>query len=215
MTMPSSADRHRRDDQRRAGSRDAADADREVGADRVERAVREVDDAAEREDQRQAERDQQVVDAVEQAVEQLLEEQHRRQDGTADARRSPSRRRSRHARLAARSGACVPRLLRDDASGVALSGASCSRSPRRGRDHLQRSFGPGTARRRREDVPLVLDLRRRAAPAPCTSRASSGGRPCGSSPRASSAASNLAPFSKCSTSFVAVGASWSRSSPAR
>jgi hypothetical protein len=34
---------------------------REIGADRVERAVREVDDAAEREDQRQAERDQQVI----------------------------------------------------------------------------------------------------------------------------------------------------------
>ena len=50
--------------------------DREVGADRVERAMREIDDAAEREDQRQAERDQQVIDAVEQAVEHLLDEEH-------------------------------------------------------------------------------------------------------------------------------------------
>ena len=61
-----------------AATNDAAEAEigrqhqREIGADRVERAMREIDDAAEREDQRQAERDQQIVDAVEQAVEDLL-----------------------------------------------------------------------------------------------------------------------------------------------
>ena len=38
----------------------------------IERAMREIDDAAEREDQRQAKRDQQVVDAVKQPVEDLL-----------------------------------------------------------------------------------------------------------------------------------------------
>ena len=44
-------------------------------AERIERAMREVDDAAEREDQRQAERDQQVIHAVEQAVQHLLQKQ--------------------------------------------------------------------------------------------------------------------------------------------
>ena len=42
--------------------------DREVRTERVERAVREVDQPAEREDQRQAERDQQVIRAGKQAV---------------------------------------------------------------------------------------------------------------------------------------------------
>src|SRR6476661_6985655 len=44
----------------------------EIGADRIKRAVGEIDDAAEREDQRQAKRDQQVIDAVKQPVEDLL-----------------------------------------------------------------------------------------------------------------------------------------------
>ena len=37
--------------------------------------MRQVDDAAEREDQRQAERDQEVVDPVEQPVQHLLDEE--------------------------------------------------------------------------------------------------------------------------------------------
>jgi len=47
--------------------------DREIGADRVEATVGEIDDAAEREDQRQAERDQKVISADQEAVENLLE----------------------------------------------------------------------------------------------------------------------------------------------
>ncbi len=47
--------------------------DREIGADRVEAAVREIDDAAEREDQRQAECDQKIISADQEAVENLLE----------------------------------------------------------------------------------------------------------------------------------------------
>ncbi len=47
----------------------------EIGADRIEGAVGEVDDAAEREDQRQAERDQEVIDPVEQPVQYLLDEE--------------------------------------------------------------------------------------------------------------------------------------------
>ena len=53
----------------------SASSDGEIGADGIERAMRQIDDAAEREDQRQAERDQQIVDADEQAVEDLLEDQ--------------------------------------------------------------------------------------------------------------------------------------------
>src|SRR6202022_3443699 len=49
---------------------------REIGADRIERAMREIDDAAEREDQRQAKRDQEIVDAVKQPVEDLLCQQY-------------------------------------------------------------------------------------------------------------------------------------------
>ena len=49
--------------------------DREVGADGVEGAVRQIDDAAEREDQRQPERDQQVDRAEEQAVDHLLQDE--------------------------------------------------------------------------------------------------------------------------------------------
>src|SRR5262249_21109947 len=47
--------------------------DREIGADRVKATVREIDDAAEREDQRQAERDQKVISADQEAIENLLE----------------------------------------------------------------------------------------------------------------------------------------------
>ena len=65
---------HRRGDER-AGKTDARrQDDREIGADRVEAAVRQIDDAAEREDQREAERDQEIVGADQEAVENLLEE---------------------------------------------------------------------------------------------------------------------------------------------
>ena len=52
-----------------------AQLDRQVGADRVERAVSQVDDPTQAEDERQAERDQEVVDAQEQAVHDLLEDE--------------------------------------------------------------------------------------------------------------------------------------------
>src|SRR4029077_6834116 len=47
--------------------------DRKIGADRVKAAMREVDDAPEREDQRQAKRDQQVICADQEPVENLFE----------------------------------------------------------------------------------------------------------------------------------------------
>src|SRR5262245_46951005 len=66
-------DRERRGDER-AGETDAIrQDDREVSADRIETAVGEVDDAAEREDQRQAEGDQQVIGADQEPVENLFE----------------------------------------------------------------------------------------------------------------------------------------------
>ena len=69
------ADEDRRDDER-AGKADARrQDDREIGADGVEPAMREIDDAAEREDQREAERDQQIVGADQEAVENLLEDE--------------------------------------------------------------------------------------------------------------------------------------------
>ena len=46
----------------------------QVRAERIERTVREIDEAAERKDQRQAERDQQVVRADQQAVDDLLDD---------------------------------------------------------------------------------------------------------------------------------------------
>ena len=70
------ADQHRRDQRRPGEAEVLADRDREVGADRVERAVGEIDDPAEREDQRQPERDEQVVRTREQAVQQVLDEEH-------------------------------------------------------------------------------------------------------------------------------------------
>ncbi len=69
-------------DQQRRGDRCADEAepvgkdDDQVRADRIEAAVREVDDAAEGEDQRQAERDQQVIGTGEEAVEDLLEDEN-------------------------------------------------------------------------------------------------------------------------------------------
>ena len=48
--------------------------DREVRADGVEPAMREIDDASEREDERETERDQQIIGADEEAVEDLLKD---------------------------------------------------------------------------------------------------------------------------------------------
>src|SRR5262249_52421827 len=68
-------DRERRHD-KRAGETDAVRQDhREISADGVEAAMREIDDAAERKDQRQPERDQQVIGADQDAVEDLLEDE--------------------------------------------------------------------------------------------------------------------------------------------
>ena len=78
--QPLDDDAEAADDDRRgdecAGKADAVrQDDREIGADGVEAAMREIDDAAEREDQREAERDQQVIGADQQSVENLLEEE--------------------------------------------------------------------------------------------------------------------------------------------
>src|SRR5262249_31708693 len=48
----------------------------EVGADGIEAAMREIDYAAEREDQRQTERDQQVIRADQKAIQNLLEDEN-------------------------------------------------------------------------------------------------------------------------------------------
>ncbi len=58
-----------------------------IGANRIERAMREIHDAAERKDQRQAERNQKIIDTIKQSVEDLLGEQHGGHDmGSAVAR---------------------------------------------------------------------------------------------------------------------------------
>ena len=46
----------------------------QVRAERIERAVREIDEAAQRKDERQAERDQQIIRADQQAVDDLLDD---------------------------------------------------------------------------------------------------------------------------------------------
>ena len=62
---------------KRADEADAIRQDhRQIGADGIEAAMREIDDAAEREDQREAERDEQVIRADQQAVENLLEDEN-------------------------------------------------------------------------------------------------------------------------------------------
>ena len=69
------ADDHRRSDQC-ACEADAVRQDhRQIGADGIETAMREIDDAAEREDQRKAERDEQVISTNQQSIENLLEDE--------------------------------------------------------------------------------------------------------------------------------------------
>ena len=81
MTMPSSADQHGRGHERAAEADIRGQHDREIGSDGVERAVRQIDDAAERKDQRQPERDQKVDRAEEQAVDHLLRDENELHDG--------------------------------------------------------------------------------------------------------------------------------------
>src|SRR5262249_55464238 len=68
-------DGERRHDERARKPDTVRQDDREIGADRVEAAVREIDHAAEREDQRQAECDQKVISADQKAVENLLDDE--------------------------------------------------------------------------------------------------------------------------------------------
>ena len=74
--MPSSADGDRRQHDGRAEAEILRDLDRYVGAERVERAVRQIDHAADAEDQRQAKRDQQVVASEHEAVDHLFQQEH-------------------------------------------------------------------------------------------------------------------------------------------
>ena len=90
----------------------------------------EIDDAAEREDERQAERDQQVVDAVKQAIEDLLQDEgggHGR--GPGGARRGVAERRPRRgsASFRSRGQALIEQAFSSGVEPIASSG----------------SFGPG------------------------------------------------------------------------
>ena len=155
----------------------------EVGADRVEGAVREVDHAAQAEDHRQPEREDDVVRADQQAVDDLLED---RSPGRCEARGAPGgavMQRHGGRRLAmpsprraepggARSDArvrrhpCSPGLAPLNAghgSGPASVTPSCSGFPLRSAGSARAiSVGPGTALHDLEDVPLVL----RSSPCP-------------------------------------------------
>src|SRR5690349_17546247 len=67
--------------------------DCDVCAEGVEGAVREVDDAADAEDQRQPERNQKVIAPENEAIHHLLEQEHvlsQRPTGTQDADREPA-----------------------------------------------------------------------------------------------------------------------------
>ena len=64
----------RRSPSRRSPAPIVGDDDGEVRAEGIERAMRQIDETAEREDQREPERDQQVIRAGQQAVEDLLED---------------------------------------------------------------------------------------------------------------------------------------------
>ena len=63
-------------DHERAGEADAVgEHDRKIGADRVEAAMRQIDDAAERKDQRKAKRNEQVIGSDQEPVENLLNDE--------------------------------------------------------------------------------------------------------------------------------------------
>ena len=61
---PDHADDDRRDNERTSKADPRREDDREIGADGVEPAVRQIDDAAEREDQRKPKRNKQIVGAT-------------------------------------------------------------------------------------------------------------------------------------------------------
>ena len=108
-------DRRQHDRRRRSPGACAISTD-DVGAERVERAVRQVHHAADAEDQRQAERDQQVVAAEHEAVDHLFEQEHELHRQSAEMRPRRRRRRQRCGAAAAR----APRRLQD--AGVLLFG---------------------------------------------------------------------------------------------
>ena len=173
----------------------------EVGADRIEGAMGQVDDAAQREDQRQPERDQQVVDPASRPFSTCWMKSMSKgglsiRNDAADT--EPS---SRAARRGSRSSQgdglydgildrALRRLIRYGTARVPQGGRPQlilqSISSPWSRDDLELLVRARHRRRRGEDVPLVLDLRRRQRRRPCTSRASAGGRRRGSSRRASS-----------------------------
>ena len=68
-------DRDRRDHDRRAEAEISGDFDGEIGAQRVERAMRQVDDAADAEDQRQPERDQEIIASEHEAIHHLFQQE--------------------------------------------------------------------------------------------------------------------------------------------
>ena len=75
----------RRQHDRRTEAEIFCDFDRCIGAERVERAMRQVHDAADAEDQRQTERDQQVVASEHEAVDYLFEQEHELNSRAMDA----------------------------------------------------------------------------------------------------------------------------------
>src|SRR5262249_22209741 len=68
-------DDNRRYDNGRSEAEISRDGNRNIGAEGVKRAVREIDDTADTEDQGQTERDEQVVAAEHQAIHHLLDEE--------------------------------------------------------------------------------------------------------------------------------------------
>ncbi len=68
-------DGDRRQHDRRAEAEISGDLDGRIGAERIERAMREIDDAADAEDQRQAERDQQIIAAEHEAIDHLFQQE--------------------------------------------------------------------------------------------------------------------------------------------
>ena len=80
-------DRDRRQHDRRSEAEISGDFDRYVGAERIERAMRQVHHAADAEDQRQAERDQQIVAPEHEAIDHLFQQEpelHARSRKTQD-----------------------------------------------------------------------------------------------------------------------------------
>ena len=85
----------RRQHHRRTEAEIFRDLDGDVGAERIERAVREIDDAADAEDQRQAERDQEVIAPEHQAIHHLLQQKSELHMRSATLKRALKKRRRR------------------------------------------------------------------------------------------------------------------------